>query len=71
MNLATERIRALNDELRRNLPNGHPSSLLVSLPSAPKPSLESSRLSQSTTTFATPTILMKSTTSAQSKPMAR
>ena len=23
MNLATERIRALNDELRRNLPNGH------------------------------------------------
>ena len=23
MNLTTERIRALNDELRRNLPNGH------------------------------------------------
>ena len=23
MNLSTERIRALNDELRRNLPNGH------------------------------------------------
>jgi Protein of unknown function (DUF3768) len=23
MNLNTERIRALNDELRRNLPNGH------------------------------------------------
>jgi membrane-associated phospholipid phosphatase len=23
MNLTTDRIRALNDELRRNLPNGH------------------------------------------------
>ena len=23
MNLSTQRIRALNDELRRNLPNGH------------------------------------------------
>ena len=38
MDLSTERIRALNDELRRNLPTGHAVMTPASLPSGPKPS---------------------------------
>ena len=62
MDLTTDRIRALNDELRRNLPNGHAVMTTGSPRSAPKPSPGSSKPSRCTTIFVTPTTRMKNTT---------
>ena len=70
MNLSTERIRAHNDELPRDLPNGH--AVMTAGVAAPglTRSSGSSKPSRSTTISARPTTPMANTTSARSKPTA-
>ena len=70
MKLNTARIRALNDELRRSLPNAHAVLTAESPLSAAKQSPESSKPSPCTTTFVTTMILIKNTTLVHSTPTA-
>ena len=66
----TERIRNLNDELRRNLSEGAAVMTAAWLPSAPRLSPVSLRRSKCMMIFATPTTRIKNTISDPSKPTA-
>ena len=66
----TERIRTLNDALRKNFGQGQAVMTTGIAALDPKQSRTSSRPSKSTTTFATPTIHTKNTILARSTPMA-
>ena len=70
MKLDTARIRALNDELRHNLPNAHAVITAGVAALGPDAVPKSFRPSRSTMTFVTSTIPMKNTTSAHSKSKA-
>ena len=66
----TERIRTLNDALRKNFGQGQVVMTTGILRSDPKQSRTSPRPSKSTTTFAMLTIHTKNMTLARSRPMA-
>ena len=72
MNLTTERIRALNDELRRNLPNGH---AVITAGVAALGAEAVARIVKTVSVYDdfchANDPYVKSTISAQSKPMAR